>query len=228
MFAQYQRSFLTASLTLGSQRSNNNLLMSGLARRFLFIQTQPTPNPSSLKFVPGKPVTGDGSTMDFSNIRYTTVSPLARQLFQVDGVTRVFFANDFISVTKVEDLEWQLVKPEILSVITEHYTRGQPLFTEDMEEENDLTINDDDSEAVQLIKEIIAARVKPFVQEDGGDIKYVSFDEETGLVLIQMKGSCAGCPSSSVTLKNGIENMLKHYVAEVTEVAAVEDEDLDE
>ena len=166
--------------------------------------------------------------MDFSNIRYTTVSPLARQLFQVDGVTRVFFANDFISVTKVEDLEWQLVKPEILSVITEHYTRGQPLFTEDMEEENDLTINDDDSEAVQLIKEIIAARVKPFVQEDGGDIKYVSFDEETGLVLIQMKGSCAGCPSSSVTLKNGIENMLKHYVAEVTEVAAVEDEDLDE
>ena len=199
--------------------------MSGLARRFLFIQTQPTPNPSSLKFVPGKPVTGDGSTMDFSNIRYTTVSPLARQLFQVDGVTRVFFANDFISVTKIEDLEWQLVKPEILSVITEHYTRGQPLFTEEMEDENDLRINDDDSEAVQLIKEIISARVKPFVQEDGGDIKYVSFDEESGLVLIQMKGSCAGCPSSSVTLKNGIENMLKHYVAEVSEVRAVEDDE---
>ena len=163
--------------------------------------------------------------MDFSNIRYTTVSPLARQLFQVDGVTRVFFANDFISVTKIEDLEWQLVKPEILSVITEHYTRGQPLFTEEMEDENDLRINDDDSEAVQLIKEIISARVKPFVQEDGGDIKYVSFDEESGLVLIQMKGSCAGCPSSSVTLKNGIENMLKHYVAEVSEVRAVEDDE---
>lgn len=92
--------------------------------------------------------------MDFSNIRYTTISPLARQLFQIDGVTRVFFANDFISVTKVEDLEWQLVKPEILSVITEHYTRGQPLFTEEPEDD-DCTINDDDSEAVQLIKEII-------------------------------------------------------------------------
>ena len=121
--------------------------------------------------------------MDFSNIRYTTVSPLARQLFQVDGVTRVFFANDFISVTKVEDLEWQVVKPEILSVITEHYTRGQPLFTEEMEDD-DLTINDDDSEAVQLIKEIIQARVRPFVQEDGGDIKYVDFDEEEGVVMI--------------------------------------------
>ena len=209
---------------LGGAMQRNNLLMNGLARRFLFIQTQPTPNPSSLKFVPGKDVTGDGSTMDFSNIRYTTVSPLARQLFQIDGVTRVFFANDFISVTKIEDLEWQVVKPEILSVITEHYTRGQPLFTEDIEDD-DLAINEDDSEAVQLIKEIIQARVRPFVQEDGGDIKYVDFDEESGLVLIQMKGSCAGCPSSSVTLKNGIENMLKHYVAEVSEVRAVEEDE---
>ena len=198
--------------------------LGSVALRNLFIQTAPTPNPSSLKFMPGKAVTGDGSTMDFSNIRYTTISPLARQIFQIDGVTRVFFANDFISVTKEEDLEWQVVKPEILSVITEHYTRGQPIFTEEPEDD-DLQINDDDSEAVQLIKEIIQARVRPFVQEDGGDIKYVDFVEDEGLVLIQMKGSCAGCPSSSVTLKNGIENMLKHYVAEVTEVRAVEDDE---
>ena len=162
--------------------------------------------------------------MDFSNIRYTTVSPLARQLFQIDGVTRVFFANDFISVTKIDDLEWQLVKPEILSVITEHYTRGQPLFTEELEDD-DLAINDDDSEAVQLIKEILQARIRPFVQEDGGDIRYVDFEEDEGIVLIQMKGSCAGCPSSSVTLKNGIENMLKHYVAEVSEVRAIEEDE---
>ena len=123
----------------------------------------------------------------------------------------------------MEGVEWNLVKPEILSVITEHYTRGQPLFTEEVEDD-DLKINDDDSEAVQLIKEIIQQRVRPFVQEDGGDIKYLEFDEEKGIVYIQMKGSCAGCPSSSVTLKNGIENMLKHYVSEVTECVSVEDD----
>ena len=137
----------TAAVYSNNLFTGGGLLSGSLALRRLFIQTQPTPNPSSLKFVPGKPVTGDGSTMDFSNIRYANVSPLAMQLFQVDGVTRVFFANDFISVTKVEGLEWQVVKPEILSVITEHYTRGQPLFTEEMEDD-DLAINDDDSEAV--------------------------------------------------------------------------------
>ena len=162
--------------------------------------------------------------MDFSNIRYTSISPLARQLFQVEGITRVFYADDFISVTKEDSLEWEVVKPDILSVITEHYTRGQPLFTEEPTDEDDLKILPDDSECVQLIKEIIQSRVRPFVQEDGGDIQYVEFDENKGVVYIRMKGSCAGCPSSSVTLKNGIENMLKHYVAEVTEVVAVEEE----
>ena len=138
----------------------------------------------------------------------------------------MFYGNDFISITKEADLDWQVVKPEILSVITQHYTRGQPLFTEEPEDD-DLKINDDDSEAVQMIKEIIQSRVRPFVQEDGGDIKYVDFEEDSGLVLIEMKGSCAGCPSSAVTLKNGIENMLKHYVAEVTEVRALEEEEIE-
>ena len=192
-------------------------------RRMLFIRTSTTPNPHSLKFIPGKPVTGDGSTMDFSAVRYATISPLAMQLFQIEGITRVFYGNDFLSVTKVEDLEWDCVKSEVLSVITEHYTRGQPLFTEEPEED-DLKILDTDSEAVQLIKEIIQMRVRPFVQEDGGDIRYREFNEETGIVYIEMKGSCAGCPSSAVTLKNGIENMLKHYVGEVNEVLAVEDD----
>lgn len=205
--------------------------MSQFVLRRLFIQTAQTPNPACLKFIPGKPVTGSiDQTMDFASIRYTSISPLAQQLFQIDGVTRVFYGSDFISVTKDEGLQWSELKPEVLSVITEHYTRGQPLFTEDLDGEEmyaDTKINDDDSEALQMIKEIIQARVRPFVQDDGGDIKLVEFDEETGVVLVELKGSCAGCPSSSVTLKNGIENMLKHYVPEVTEVLA-QDEVIEE
>ena len=161
--------------------------------------------------------------MDFSSIRYTTISPLAQQLFQIDGVTRVFYGSDFISVTKEEGLDWPDIKPDILSVITEHYTRGQPLFNEGLDGEElyaDTKICDTDSEALQMVKEIIQTRVRPFVQDDGGDITLISFDEITGVVMVEMKGSCAGCPSSSVTLKNGIENMLKHYVPEVKEVVA--------
>ena len=137
-------------------------------------------------------------------------------------MTRVFYGSDFISVTKENDLEWSILKPEILSVITEHYTRGQPLFTEDLDDDqySDTKINPDDSEALQMIKEIITTRVRPFVQDDGGDITFLRFEEQTGIVYVEMKGSCAGCPSSAVTLKNGIENMLKHYVSEVKEVLA--------
>ena len=164
-------------LTFARSRGPANLTQ--LVRRYLFIQTAPTPNPLCLKFIPGKPVTGDsGQTMDFSSIRYTTDSPLARQLFQISGISRVFYGSDFISVTKEEALDWSVIKPEILSVITEHYTRGQPLFTGDLQEENeDTKINPGDSEALQMVKEIITTRVRPFVQEDGGDISFVEFDE---------------------------------------------------
>ena len=158
-------------------------------------------------------------------MRYATVSPLAQQLFQIDGVTRVFYGSDFISVTKEDGLDWQVIKPDILSVITEHYTRGQPLFTEGLDGEEayaDTKILDTDSEALSKVKEIIQTRVRPFVQDDGGDIKLIGFDESSGIVSVEMKGSCAGCPSSNVTLKNGIENMLKHYVPGVKEVVAVE------
>ena len=192
-----------------------------ITARGLFIKDANTPNPHSRKFIPGKPVMEDGGTMDFSHIKYTHISPMARQLFQIDGVTRVFFGNDFISVSKEENLEWEFLKPEILGVITDHYTKGLPLFTEELPPE-DTAILSDDSEAVQMIKEIIETRIRPFVQEDGGDITYLDFNEDSGLVTIEMKGSCAGCPSSSVTLKNGIEGMLKHYVMEVEEVVAVD------
>ncbi len=163
--------------------------------------------------------------MDFSSFRFAHVSPLARRLFQVDGVIRVFYGKDFISVTKKEDLDWQVLKPEILEVITDHYTKGHPLFTEDikMDSNDDTVIRDDDSECVAMIKEIIDTRIRPFVKEDGGDVKYIGFDEDSGKVTLQMKGSCAGCPSSAVTLKNGIENMLKHYVAEVETVEAIDE-----
>jgi len=171
--------------------------------------------------MPGKPVMTDGGTADFPHIRHTHVSPLARQLFGIDGVTRVFFAKDFISITKEDTLDWALLKPEVLGIITDHYTKGMPLFTEEPPPE-DTVIHDDDSEAVQMIKEIIDTRIRPFVQEDGGDITYLDFIEDEGIVTIQMKGSCAGCPSSNITLKNGIEGMLKHYVSEVTSVEAVD------
>ena len=154
-------------------------------------------------------------------MRSTSASPLARQLFQINGVTRVFFGRDFISVTKADNDDWKLLKPEILSVITQHYTRGQPLFLENFEEPEDTKILDTDGDQVAQIKEIIQTRIRPFVQEDGGDLQYISF--ESGVVLVKMKGSCAGCPSSAVTLKSGIENMLKHYVPEVVEVQATED-----
>jgi len=163
----------------------------------------------------------DGGTMDFSHIRFTHVSPLARQLFGIDGITRVFYGKDFISISKEEDLDWQFLKPEILGAITDHYIKGLPLFTEELPPE-DTAILSDDSEPVQMIKEIIETRIRPFVQEDGGDITYIDFQEDEGVVTIEMKGSCAGCPSSSVTLKNGIEGMLKHYVHEVRTVEAVD------
>jgi len=133
-----------------------------LSLRFLFIQTAPTPNPDSMKFMPGKPVMENEGTMDFSNIKYTHISPLARKLFQIDGVIRVFYAKDYISVTKQEEQDWALLKPEILGTLTDHFTRQQPLFTEEPPSE-DTVINEDDSEAVQLIKEIIETRVRPFV-----------------------------------------------------------------
>jgi len=194
----------------------------------MFIQTEPTPNPDSLKFLPGKQVLENGAR-DFRNFRDAQVSPLAKKIFQMEGVTGVFLTTDFVTVSKGEDTDWTTLKPQVFAGIMDFYAEGVPVLNEgDEAEEDSLVIKDDDSEVVQMIKELLDMRIRPSVQEDGGDIKYHTFDEETGVVLLEMQGSCSGCPSSSVTLKSGIENMLMHYIPEVSEVKNVEEQDDDE
>ena len=184
----------------------------------MFIQTEDTPNPETIKFIPGSAILKTG-TADFSSKESALDSPLASRLFEIDGVSRVFLANDFISVTKDTQLEWNNLKPLILTGIMEHYSTGLPAINET--EENQLkSINDEDSEVVKQIKDLLETRVRPAVAMDGGDITFCSF--ESGVVTLQMKGACAGCPSSTATLKIGIENMLRHYIPEVTEVRAAE------
>ncbi|XVF41327.1 hypothetical protein PTKIN_Ptkin01aG0271600 [Pterospermum kingtungense] len=197
-------------------------------RRSMFIQTQSTPNPSSLMFYPGKAVMEVGSA-DFPNARSAMNSPLVKALFGIDGVTRVFFGSDFITVTKSDDASWDLLKPEIFAAIMDFYSSGQPLFIDSKTAAAmDTAIHEDDSETVAMIKELLETRIRPAVQDDGGDIEYRGFDPDTGIVKLKMQGACSGCPSSSVTLKSGIENMLMHYVPEVKGVEQeldAEDED---
>lgn len=190
----------------------------GGQRRSMFIQTQSTPNPSSLMFYPGKPVMDVGSA-DFPNSRSAMNSPLAKALYGIDGVTRVFFGSDFVTVTKSDDTSWDFLKPEIFAAIMDFYSSGQPLFLDSQTAAaKDTAIHEDDSETVAMIKELLDTRIRPAVQDDGGDIEYRGFDPETGIVKLRMQGACSGCPSSSVTLKSGIENMLMHYVPEVKSV----------
>ncbi|CAH9097265.1 unnamed protein product [Cuscuta europaea] len=187
----------------------------GGQRRSMFIQTQSTPNPLSLMFYPGKPVMETGSS-DFPNARSAMTSPLAKALFGIDGITRVFFGSDFVTVTKSDDATWDLLKPEVFAAIMDFYASGDPLFLDSNTASTmDTTIREDDSETVAMIKELLETRIRPAVQDDGGDIEYRGFDEDTGMVKLRMQGACSGCPSSSVTLKSGIENMLMHYVPEV-------------
>ena len=185
----------------------------------MFIQTESTPNPATLKFLPGREVMGEGSVADFPSREAAQRSPLARALFETPEVERVFFGSDFISVTKA-DGDWKHLKPAILGAIMEHFTRELPLI-EGGAEEAEETSSDGDNEVVAQIKELIETRVRPAVAQDGGDIIYKGFDEKSGIVFLHMRGSCAGCPSSTMTLKNGIENMLRHYVPEVSAVEAV-------
>lgn len=184
-------------------------------RRTIFIQTQSTPNPSSLMFYPGKPVMGVGSA-DFPNARTAMSSPLAKSIFAIDGTTRVFFGSDFVTVTKSDEASWDYLKPEIFAAIMDFYTSGNSLFLDsNTTSSKDTAIHEDDSEIVAMIKELLETRIRPAVQDDGGDIEYRGYAEETGIVKLRMQGACSGCPSSSVTLKSGIENMLMHYVPEV-------------
>ena len=195
--------------------------------RTMFIQTASTPNPDSLKFLPGKEVLETG-TKDFQSFKEAQKSPLAKRLFQTDGVVGVMLASDFIAVSKTEEADWALLKPQIFAGIMDHYAAGESALNDGEEEEADsLEIHDDDSEVVQMIKELLDMRIRPSVQEDGGDIKFHGFNEESGVVTLEMQGSCSGCPSSSVTLKSGIENMLMHYIPEVKEVVNIGGEPLD-
>eukprot|EP00938_MAST-03A_sp_MAST-3A-sp1_P006241 g6241.t1 len=196
--------------------------------RNLFIQTSSTPNPNGLKFQPaGKEVLPEeyGSSMDFRNLAQAQVSPLARRLFATPGVEGVFFGHDFITVTKDEDTAWEILKLDVFSVVMDFYAEGIPVISPEAERTADnLAILDDDSEVVAMIKELLETRIRPAVQEDGGDILFKGFDEDSGLVSLQMAGSCAGCPSSTVTLRHGVENMLMHYIPEVKGVFQVEEE----
>ncbi len=184
----------------------------------MFIQTEATPNPATLKFLPGRDVMQSG-TANFPDRESAARSPLAERLFQVDGLTGVFLGSDFITVTKADDREWHLLKPAILGVIMEHFTAGRPVVLGEEQQSAQGSESDEDSEVVAQIKELINTRVRPAVAQDGGDIVFHGF--ENGVVLLHMQGACAGCPSSTATLKMGIENMLRHYIPEVVEVRAV-------
>ena len=183
----------------------------------MFIQTEQTPNPSTLKFLPGRVVMEKG-TVDFADTESARTSPLARRLFAIEGVERVFFGSDFVTVTKAADKDWQIMKPSILGGIMEHYTSGEPVVNAEASAEGDAGAEDD--EVVAQIKDLLETRIRPAVAQDGGDIVYHDFRD--GVVYLQMQGSCSGCPSSTATLKMGIENLLKHYVPEVIEVQAVQ------
>lgn len=180
----------------------------------MFIQTETTPNPQTLKFIPGVTVMGDGTAF-YTNRSSAANSPLASAIFTVNHVNAVFLGSDFVTVTKAEDTDWNLLKPALLTVIMDHFVAGRPVITTARIGTNDA----DDSEIVKQIKELIETRVRPAVAQDGGDIVFHAFED--GIVKLEMHGSCSGCPSSTATLKNGIENMLKHYIPEVIAVEAV-------
>ena len=183
----------------------------------MFIQTESTPNPATLKFLPGNSVMETG-TANFAAPDEANRSPLAQSLFATEGVTGVFLGADFITVTKSDDKEWDVMKPLILGAIMEHFQSGRPVIEADAADT--IVADGDDDEVVVQIRELIDTRVRPAVAQDGGDIVYKGFED--GIVYLHMQGACAGCPSSTATLKHGIENMLRYYVPEVQEVRAVE------
>jgi Fe-S cluster biogenesis protein NfuA len=184
----------------------------------MFIQTEQTPNPATLKFLPGKTVMGDGVAEFTDATEAERLSPLASRVFKVDGVTGVYLGADFVSVTKAADDDWHLLKPAVLGAIMEHYLSGDPVALEGARLGDGGSAAGDDP-TVRQIKELIETRVRPAVAQDGGDIVFHGF--ERGIVYLHLRGACSGCPSSIVTLKNGIENLLKYYVPEVVEVRAI-------
>ena len=184
----------------------------------MFIETEGTPNPATLKFLPGKIVMG-GGTADFASAASAVRSPLATALFELPGVARVFLGGDFITVTKTDATAWQSLKPQVLAAIMDHFVAGRPIVEGD-EDALDEDVAPEDQEIVSQIKELLDTRVRPAVAGDGGDIVFRGYRD--GIVRLHMQGACSGCPSSRATLKHGIENMLRHYVPEVVAVEQVE------
>ncbi|WP_103332547.1 NifU family protein [Pseudotabrizicola formosa] len=185
----------------------------------MFIQTESTPNPATLKFLPGQTVLELG-TADFPNAEAGQKSPLAKRIFATGNVTGVFFGTDFVTVTKSDDADWQHIKPAILGAIMEHYQSGAAVMDGEAKAAGGHAEHTgEDGDIVRQIKELLDTRVRPAVAQDGGDITFHGF--ERGVVYLHMQGACAGCPSSTLTLKMGIENLLRHYIPEVTEVRPV-------
>ncbi len=189
----------------------------------MFIQTQTTPNPETLKFLPGREVSPSGP-YEFSNRGEAIASPLAMVLFDLSGVRGVFLGEDFVAVSKEEDADWAILKPMALAAIMDHFVSGAPVLadmsasTRALEDEE--VYEGETAEIVAEIKDLLATRIRPAVAQDGGDIVFRRFDVETGVVHLVMRGACSGCPSSALTLKQGVENLLRHYVPEVTAVEA--------
>ncbi|WP_417260112.1 NifU family protein [Celeribacter sp.] len=185
----------------------------------MFIQTESTPNPATLKFLPGQTVL-DAGTADFTTPEAAAASPLAARIFAVGNVTGVFFGHDFVTVTKDDATDWDHIKPALLGAIMEHFQSGAPVMEGEATEAAGHAAHDGpDNEIVEQIKELLDTRVRPAVAQDGGDITFHGFDK--GVVFLHMQGACAGCPSSTLTLKMGIENLLRHYIPEVLEVRPV-------
>lgn len=184
----------------------------------MFIQTETTPNPATLKFLPGQTVL-DRGTADFTESDAAAVSPLAARVFAVNGVTGVFLGSDFVTVTKADATQWDHIKPAVLGAIMEHYQSGAPVMQGSVDVTGHAEHSGEDEAIVTQIKELLDTRVRPAVAQDGGDITFHGFDR--GVVYLHMQGACAGCPSSTMTLKMGIENLLRHYIPEVTEVRPI-------
>lgn len=187
----------------------------------MFIQTEETPNPATLKFIPDGAIVSPHDNFEFKNKEdAVSKSALAIELFGVDGVEAIFLGRDFITITKSKDFEWKMIKTEIMAIIVDFFVAGKEAVFENSK--NPINIDENDSEIVKQIKELIEIKVRPAVAMDGGDIVFRSFED--GIVYLELKGSCSGCPSSSITLKNGIENMFKHYIPEVVGVEQVNDD----
>lgn len=185
----------------------------------MFIETHSTPNPATIKFIPHQAIAPVGTALDFRSGDDTSGAPLAARLFKLDGIEGVYIAADFISVTKQGPYDWAMLKVDVLTAIMDHIASGAPAVTATRAKPPAASADHDlDTEIVQQIKELVETRVRPAVAADGGDIVFSHF--ENGVVYLEMRGACAGCPSSTATLKNGIENMLKHYIPEVTDVQA--------